>query len=97
MYHLFFLINLLSSYSFSSSTSSLLNPDSMDYTADNGEFTFSSSSLQQCVNIAIQDDNVLEPSETFSVTIDTSVDRVMLEPNITIVEIVDNDGEGVSE
>ena len=65
----------------------------MDYTAANGEFTFSSSSNQQCVNITIVDDNVLESLETFSVTIDTSVDRVVLEPNTTVVEIVDNDGE----
>ena len=66
----------------------------MDYIAANGEFTFSSSSSnQQCVNITIVDDNVLESLETFSVTIDTSVDRVVLEPNTTVVEIVDNDGE----
>ena len=67
--------------------------DSMDYNATNGEFTFSSSSLRQCVNIAIVDDSVSEQLETFSVTIDTSVDRVVLEPNTTVVEIVDNDGE----
>ena len=65
----------------------------MDYNATNEEFTFSSSSLQQCVNIAIVDDSVSEQLETFSVTIDTSVDRVVLEPNTTVVEIVDNDGE----
>ena len=39
------------------------------------------------------DDSVLESLETFSVTIDTSVDRVVLEPDATVVEIVDNDGE----
>ena len=71
-----------------------LPSDKMDYTAASGEFTFSSSSSQQCVNITILDDSVFESMlETFSVNIDTSVDRVVLEPNTTVVQIVDNDGE----
>ena len=66
----------------------------MDYVAASGEFTFSSSSSQQCINITILDDTVFEAVlEIFSVNIDTSVDRVVLEPNSTVVEIVDNDGE----
>ena len=43
------------------------------------------------------DDNVSESLETFSLNIDTSVNRVVLEPTFTVVEIQDNDGERRSE
>ena len=82
------------SFTSSSQIYHFLSSASMDYTPANGEFTFSpSASLWQCVNITIEDDSVSEPVETFSVSISTSVGRVVLEPNITVVEIVDDDGE----
>ena len=66
--------------------------DSLDYTAASGIVTFSSSLRQQCVDITIVDDNVFESLETFTVNINTSVERVVFKNNITMVEIVD-DGE----
>ena len=69
----------------------------MDYIAASGDTTFSSYSGQQCVNIKIVDDNVSESLETFSFNIDTSFNRVVLEPHVTLVEIQDNDGERGSE
>ena len=69
----------------------------MDYIAASGDTTFSSKSGQQCVDIKIVDDNVSESLETFSLNIDTSVNSVVLEPNFTVVEIQDNDGESESD
>ena len=69
----------------------------MDYIAANGDTTFSSSIEQQCMGIRVVDDKVSESLETFSVNIDTHVNRVVLEPNFTVVEIQDNDGERRSE
>ena len=62
----------------------------MDYTAASGILTFSSSLRQQCVNIIVLDDNVFESLETFSVNIHTSVNRVVLDSNVTIVVIEDH-------
>ena len=45
------------------------------------------------MDITVLDDNILEPLETFSVTTSTSVNRIVLQPNTAVVEIVDNDGE----
>ena len=69
----------------------------MDFTAGSGDTIFSSSSGQQCLDIKIVDDNLSESLETFSLNIDTSVNRVVLKPNFTMVEIQDNDGESKSE
>ena len=56
-----------------------------------GVFKFSSSSRQQCVNITIINNNVFEPSvKTFYVDIDTSVNRIVLDPKSTMVQIVDD-------
>ena len=69
----------------------------MDYSAASGVLTFSSSSRQQCVDITVVDDSVLEPLEKFLLKIDTTVDRVVLEPKLTTVAIEDNDSEGRDE
>ena len=49
------------------------------------------------MDIKIVDDSVSESLETFSLNIDTSFNRVVLEPHFTVVEIHDNDGERRSE
>ena len=69
----------------------------MDYISASGDITFFSYSGRQCVDIKIVDDSVSESLETFSLNIDTSFNRVVLEPHFTVVEIHDNDGERRSE
>ena len=49
------------------------------------------------MDIKIVDDNLTESLETFSLNIDTSLNRVVLEPHFTVVEIHDDDGERRSE
>ena len=61
--------------------------DVLAYTAVSRYFIFSFSSRQQCVDFFL---NVYKP---FSVTIDTSANRIVLDPYFTAVLIVDNDGE----
>ena len=65
----------------------------MHYSGVSGVFTFSSSSRQQCVDITVVDDSAHEQFETIFVKIDTAVDRVVLEPKLTMVEIEDNDSK----
>ena len=66
----------------------------MDYIAASGSITFSSSSEQQCMDIRVVDDDVLESLETFVININTSVNRVVLEPKLIVVEIQDINREG---
>ena len=59
-------------------------------TAVSTVFIFSFSSRQQCVDLTVLNNNVYK---SFSVIIDTSANRIVLDPNITVVLIVDNEGE----
>ena len=55
--------------------------------------TGSSDGDEECVNITILEDDALETSETFTVTLTTSDPDVMIDTNVTTVVILDNDGE----
>ena len=62
-----------------------------------GQLRFSSSALQQCFTVAINDDNIVEGLESFSVGLSSS------DPNLTlvgpggvvtaVVDIIDNNGK----
>ncbi len=48
---------------------------------------------RSCVNVTIQDDNVLEDSEQFMVTLTEEDPRVMVDRDQSSVEITDNDSK----
>ena len=75
------------------STPLFLSPAPIDYTAiTNMQLTFNVSVLSQTVMITIADGAVLEGPETFSVTLATSDNAVMLNPMTAAVSIQeDND------
>ena len=57
--------------------------------------TFPSGSIDgdvKCTNITIMEDNALEASETFIVTLKSSDSSVIIVTNISTVTIIDNDG-----
>ena len=49
-----------------------------------------------CVSIAVFDDDEVEGTEVFLVSLSTNSSNVTLQPNTTIVIIVDDDPEGAS-
>ncbi len=57
-------------------------------------FTSDSSTHRQCFNVEIIDDEVLENTERFSLRLDLAVSNipVMVTPDISEVEILDDDG-----
>ena len=57
--------------------------------------TFPEESLRQCFDIPIVDNSVTEPTETFQFILNRTMftpTNVVLRPNITIIEIIDDDG-----
>ena len=79
----------------------------MDYaalTAVTTQFTFGPSAAddmnqrRMCVNVAIHDDQLLESTESFTLSL-VSVDasRVELNPSMTEISISDNEGRSQSE
>ena len=60
-----------------------------DYTATIATFTFSATQSQDCVDVPIIPDNVIEGSESFSGNLDTSAALVTLDPHITEITIID--------
>ena len=72
------------------------SPDAMDYSSATAELTLAggTSAPRACVNITIQDDQVLEPQEEeFLVTLTESDPRVMVGRNRATVQIADNDSK----
>ena len=58
-------------------------------------FTSDPSTHRQCFNVTITDDLVLEDTERFSLTLtlaDGSNVPVVVDPDVSEVEIIDNDG-----
>ena len=77
--------------------------DSSDYeeiTTSNNPlvpFTSDPSTHRQCFNVTIIDDEALEDTETFSLTLTSSGDSnvpVVVMPDVSNVEITDRDGNG---
>ena len=63
-----------------------------DYLRATVVFVFSAGDDRQCVNISLIDDNNLEEVEEFFVNISTLVPRVTIDPDLTTVELQDDDG-----
>ena len=65
----------------------------VDYSFSAVNVTFSEGMTRQCVMININDDDLLENSESFFVELATFQRNVILDSNQTTVNIADNDGE----
>ena len=63
-----------------------------DYLRTTVVLVFSAGDDRQCVNISLIDDNNLEEVEEFFVNISTLVPRVTIDPDLTTVELQDDDG-----
>ena len=64
-----------------------------DYVAATVQLVFRPGQERQCVNISIEDDDILERPEDFNVTLSTTVDRVTLDPDMATVTITDVSGK----
>ena len=70
----------------------------IDYLGLSTILMFVTCGTQQCVNVVIVDDDVLENVESFDVTLERTPgldSRITLDPVDTVVEITDDDGEYV--
>ena len=64
-----------------------------EYISGPYEAIFLSGSIRYVVNITIVDDNLLEPAESFNLTIDSlSGDATIGDLDHTVISIIDNDG-----
>ena len=52
---------------------------------------FTAVEIENCVDIEIVDDTIVETTEDFSLVLNTSEERVILSPNSTEIVITDND------
>lgn len=70
--------------------------DPMDFVSDeNNVFTFTLNNFKEsvCINITIEDDNVLEDKEYFELSLFSPDPRVIFKEQVSTVCIVDNDCE----
>ncbi len=59
------------------------------------QLLFSTGQNKQCVNITILEDDILEGPEDFQTTLSTSMDRVILDPEVDKIAIADDDGNNI--
>ena len=68
-----------------------LPPASSDYTTVSMDLTFNSGTTNQTVMIPITGDNVVESTESFTMSLTTADSAVTLNPSTTTVTIRDDD------
>ena len=79
--------------------SAIISDSNSDYSITSSSVTigpFSQASRRACVTVDITDDTVAENLETFSAMLvisSNSPDRLTITPSVTVVAILDNDGE----
>lgn len=69
----------------------------MDYPQEpDAQLLFSSEISRACVNISVLDDNEMEITEAFEVSLsaDFDIDTVLIQPRTTLVVILDDDDGG---
>ena len=68
-----------------------------DYTAFTGTVTLSPTNDQQCVSVMIEDDSVLEETESLTVSLSLIgvLDSVELSQHTTTIDITDDDGNRI--
>ena len=59
------------------------------------ELTFQPGRIEECAEITIQEDTILEGSETFSIQVNTRDQNVTLTPANTTITIEDNDSKTI--
>ena len=64
-----------------------------DYNAVSRILTFSPSMSRQCVDFTGREDGIVEPNENFTVTLTTTGDDVVLDPDVAVVTIVEGVGK----
>ena len=72
----------------------LISSANADYNETNRELEFGpqSSEQQQCVNITIISDALVEFDEVFSVVLTSSADNIGISRNLSTIIILDDDG-----
>ena len=70
-----------------------LSPAPSDYTTVSMDLTFNSGTTNQTVMIPIIGDNVVESTESFTVSLTSADSAVILNPSTTTVTIQDDDGK----
>ena len=67
--------------------------DAMDFTSVSAQLIFqpSQADVQQCEDVPILEDTILEPNESFTVELITTDLDVILDPQSATVTITDND------
>ena len=79
-------------FSFSPVSAASLSGITRDYTATSRQLTFEpAGAARQCINITIEDDDILEHDETFNVTLTVDTDSVAVLTPAAVVTILDND------
>lgn len=68
-------------------------PDPDDYATRNESLTFGPDLGRQCVNITIENDGLLEGLETLEANLLNNPSFIDLEPETTLIRIIDDDGE----
>ena len=74
-----------------------LPPASSDYTSVSMDLTFNSGTTTQTVMIPIVGDNVVESTESFTVSLTSADSAVTLNPSTTTVTIQDDDSKFLRE
>ena len=72
---------------------SFLPPATNDYTSVSMDLTFNSGNTARTVMIPIVGDNVVESTESFTVSLTTGDSAVLLSPQTTTVTIQDDDSK----
>ena len=71
----------------------LFPPAPSDYATVTMDLTFNSGNTNQTVMIPVVGDNVVESTESFTVSLTSADSAVMLNPSTTTVTIQDDDGK----
>ena len=74
-----------------------LSPASSDYTTVSMDLTFNSGTTTQTVMIPILGDNVVESTESFTVSLTSADSAITLNPSTTTVTIQDDDSKFLRE
>ena len=78
-------------FTLSTQDSSATSTDPLDFSAVLEELTFNQTTARQCVDIPIEDDNIVEEPENFTVVVSGDDPDVDFTPPTSVVTITDND------
>ena len=70
----------------------LIHAATLDYVVTSSDLTFNATKSSQTVTIPIHEDDIVEDSETITVTLTTADPAAILNPSSASVTIEDDDG-----